>query len=345
MKKLLFKKLCNILDVIEIHGIEGKDLEYAIEKELIKMNISYSHTELTQLLAYLFTYHFLRDTTRGIDLSPCATIFAKADANSRIEALAIFECLYQYVPYRPIFQQLLTSMIHKLDLYGYLDEISYSICTQTNLFFEEDSYVRLRKEYLDDLKSMMAEYDAAPANFFPLSVTLCARYTSSIVAHEDPTIEYKNKSNSIVPYDHIKEIIHIIPRRGVPSDRNETKALQTFYKDTLFHEFDHACPICGIDLPHMLIASHIKPFRDCAHIYEAIDHNNGLLLCRNHDYLFDQGYISFAEDGHLLICKELQEKKDLFAFVLQKDFHLNAQLLTKERQLFLNYHREHIFKQ
>lgn len=86
-------------------------------------------------------------------------------------------------------------------------------------------------------------------------------------------------------YKYKQTILSIIPRRGIPHDRDETKALQSFYKDTLFHEFDHACPLCGINIPHMLIASHIKPFRDCAHIYEAIDHNNGLLLCRNHDYL------------------------------------------------------------
>jgi predicted restriction endonuclease len=63
------------------------------------------------------------------------------------------------------------------------------------------------------------------------------------------------------------------------------------------HEFDHQCPICGTNIPAMLIASHIKPFRDCAHIFECADHNNGLLLCRNHDYLFDQGYFSLNEDG------------------------------------------------
>lgn len=95
----------------------------------------------------------------------------------------------------------------------------------------------------------------------------------------------------------------------------------------------------------MLIASHIKPFRDCAHLYEPIDNNNGLLLCRNHDYLFDQGYISFNDDGFLLISKELKKTRSYREmYHLPLNFKLDERLLTKERKLFLQYHRSHIFR-
>ncbi len=142
-----------------------------------------------------------------------------------------------------------------------------------------------------------------------------------------------------------KNIIHgIIPRKGIPHDRDETKALQVFYKDTLFHEFDHSCPICGINIPHMLIASHIKPFRDCAHIYEAIDHDNGLLLCRNHDYLFDQGYFTFDENGYIIFSEELLEKDNLdSAYSLRKNYRLAECYLSENRMKFMAYHREFIF--
>lgn len=344
MKKMMFKKILAILDAIEIHGIEVHDLAPAILKELGKESIYEKEQHLHQFVQYLYDHHFLRDTTRGADLSPSATIFSKSDSNSRVEALSIFECLYQCKEFRQNLQSLMMNRVHKIDLYSYFDEISYSILTQTSLFYEESDFVRLRKEYLQDIQSIIDEYEVYGTDSLLLSVTLCARYTSSIVSHEDPSIDYKNKSNQIVPYDRLPSIIRIIPRRGVPNDRNETKALQTFYKDTLFHECDHACPICEIDIPHMLIASHIKPFRDCAHIYEAIDHNNGLLLCRNHDYLFDQGYLSFADDGKILISQYLQKKANLVAYHVDPEYHLSEHLLTKERRLFLAYHREFIYK-
>lgn len=341
MKKTTFKKLLSILDYVEIQGVELKDVENAIMKELHKDDIILYDVNLSDVVSYLVKRKFLKDTKRGIDLSPCATIYAKSDANSRIEALAMFECLYQNEEYRNTFHKLLKERIHKVDLYSYFDENSYSLLTQTSYFFQEDDYVRLRREYYEDVTSIMQEYkEHTPL----LSVTLCARYLADIVSHEDPRIEYKNQRNPIVAYKNLATIQRIFPRRGVPSDRNETKALQTFYKDTLFHECDHACPICEIDIAHMLIASHIKPFRDCAHIYEAIDHNNGLLLCRNHDYLFDQGYISFDDNGYIIICSELLDKGNLASYAIRKNYRLPEELLTHERKLFLAYHREVIFK-
>lgn len=343
MKKNLFKRILNILDVIEVQGIERNELSTCLLRELKKESLFYGDVDLNKIVAYLFSSHFIKDTKHGIDLSPCGTIYAKADANSRVEALSLLECLYQNVELRGIFAELLEVSMHRVDLYSYFDEISYSLLTQSSLFYEEQNEVRLRREYCDDIKAIINEYEDE-MNSPLLSTTLCSRYTSSIVSHENPNIEYKNQGNTIIQYPKLATIVKLIPRRGVPCDRDETKALQSFYKDTLFHEFNHACPICAIDIPHMLIASHIKPFRDCAHIYETIDHNNGLLLCRNHDYLFDQGYISFQDNGNLMISSFLQQKQTLQSYVLKKTFRLPSIYLTQERCLFLAYHRANIFK-
>ena len=131
-------------------------------------------------------------------------------------------------------------------------------------------------------------------------------------------------------------------KTGVPIDRDSTKELQAFFKDCLFHEFDHSCCICGVSLPSMLIASHIKPFRDCGHLVEAIDSSNGLLLCRNHDYLFDQGYISFDEEGHMMIASELKNKELIYS--LDKGFQFKKIHLNENRKHFLAYHRKTYFK-
>ena len=48
-----------------------------------------------------------------------------------------------------------------------------------------------------------------------------------------------------------------------------------------------------------LIASHIKPWSKCKS-NQKLDVNNGLLLCPNHDRLFDEGWISFDEIGKII---------------------------------------------
>lgn len=59
------------------------------------------------------------------------------------------------------------------------------------------------------------------------------------------------------------------------------------------------CRLTGVADPHFLIASHIKPWRDCSD-QEKLDGCNGLLLSPHVDRLFDRGLISFADDGTLV---------------------------------------------
>ena len=157
-------------------------------------------------------------------------------------------------------------------------------------------------------------------------------------------LEMRNTELKMIHYEHKEVILDIMNTMGIPVDRDESKELQTFFKDCLFNEFNHCCAICGIHLPQMLIASHIKPFRDCAHVYEAMDNNNGLLLCRNHDYLFDQGYISFDEQGQVLLCAELLRDPHFKAYGVTPSLRLIERYLTQSRVEFLKYHKKNYFK-
>ncbi|MFR5527154.1 MAG: HNH endonuclease, partial [[Clostridium] innocuum] len=79
--------------------------------------------------------------------------------------------------------------------------------------------------------------------------------------------------------------------------------------------------------------------------YEAIDHDNGLLLCRNHDYLFDQGYFTFDENGYIIFSEELLDKENLdSAYSLRKNYRLQDCYLSENRMKFMAYHREFIFR-
>ncbi|MBT0671777.1 HNH endonuclease [Novosphingobium profundi] len=62
---------------------------------------------------------------------------------------------------------------------------------------------------------------------------------------------------------------------------------------------EKCCRLTGVSDPHFLIASHIKPWRDCSD-QEKLDGCNGLLLSPHVDRLFDRGLISFDNDGTVL---------------------------------------------
>lgn len=65
-------------------------------------------------------------------------------------------------------------------------------------------------------------------------------------------------------------------------------------------QFEPACRLTGVTDERFLVASHIKAW-SLSDDFEKIDGNNGLLLSPHVDRLFDRGYISFADDGSLLV--------------------------------------------
>lgn len=64
------------------------------------------------------------------------------------------------------------------------------------------------------------------------------------------------------------------------------------------------CYVTRIDDDRFLRASHILPWSDATN-EQRLNPSNGLLLSPNFDHLFDKAYISFEDDGRLLVSKSL----------------------------------------
>lgn len=344
MEKAYLKHILSLLDNYEIQGI---DFERALEDVYAQLRQESRHapakSEVRADLQAIIDTSLMKRLTRGYDVTPNATAFAHAAMRSTLEDLALLACIVSDHNAQPGLIDLLSKPVFPQEtLRQLLHPLFYECARECRTFVAANTHgcLTFPQEIREDCMRILNEYQ----NDKPLvSPTVLCHYLKSI--YPASRSNWKNADRSIVPYPYLPEILQLLPRRGIPNNRDESKQLQAFYKDTLFHEFDHRCPICGIDLPHMLIGSHIKPFRDCAHLYEPIDHNNGLLLCRNHDYLFDQGYITFDDAGMLQLSRELALHPDVRTiFQLPKHFCLDASLLSEERRLFLAYHRRHIFR-
>lgn len=66
-----------------------------------------------------------------------------------------------------------------------------------------------------------------------------------------------------------------------------------------------ACPVTGINFPALLRASHIKPWADCKSSKERLDPYNGIMLAAHIDALFDEGWISFTNQGAIIVSNKL----------------------------------------
>tara|TARA_R110002050_G_scaffold79961_1_gene171011 strand:- start:6127 stop:7050 length:924 start_codon:yes stop_codon:yes gene_type:complete len=100
------------------------------------------------------------------------------------------------------------------------------------------------------------------------------------------------------------------------------------------------CSLSGCTKIELLIASHIKPWRDCD-TNEAIDPMNSLLLMPNYDALFDKGFITFCDRGKIKLSPHLDE-------TTAKIFGINPNMALRETCRghipFLTYHRENVFR-
>jgi hypothetical protein len=125
--------------------------------------------------------------------------------------------------------------------------------------------------------------------------------------------------------------------------RKRNPYLHLIYKNQLKEESfsvynDEKCMVEQLSYP-TLIASHIKPFIK-SNENEAYDPNNGILLSRNIDSLFDLGYITFNDSGKIIFSNHL--KKDIFNFF--SSYRLDKRFLNKKRLEYLTYHRNEIFE-
>ena len=71
---------------------------------------------------------------------------------------------------------------------------------------------------------------------------------------------------------------------------------QDVFRDALMQYWGGRCPLTGITDPALLRASHIVPWADCSD-EQRLNVHNGLLLSALWDAAFDQGLVSFADDG------------------------------------------------
>jgi putative restriction endonuclease len=104
--------------------------------------------------------------------------------------------------------------------------------------------------------------------------------------------------------------------------------------------FEQECRVTGVKESQLLIASHIKPWKD-SNNDERLNGHNGLFLSPHVDKLFDLGFITFEDSGKLVTSPML----DLD--VLDR-WHIARNTKVKSfdtvQSYFLDHHRENVFR-
>lgn len=175
-----------------------------------------------------------------------------------------------------------------------------------------------------------------------------------------PSFNSFSQSKQIIPLEYLDNILNLLQRTNnllLDEDSNviseienanvgglEKAALvkvrvnQGVFRDKLLKKYSKCC-LCGVSDISLLTASHIKPWAE-SDSNEKLYVENGLLFCPNHDKLFDGGWISFDDNGTIMISNSLRQNDKIFMNV-RKDMKI---VLSEKNKRYMEYHRENIYK-
>lgn len=131
----------------------------------------------------------------------------------------------------------------------------------------------------------------------------------------------------------------------VPS-ATQTEALaqqrlgQARYRAALMALWNGACALTGVDIPELLRASHAKPWSDASD-RERLDPFNGLLLEVRFDQLFDQGLISFNDEGIMITSVRLSTDHCRRLGITP---NMRLRFIRPAHLPYLAWHRERVFQ-
>lgn len=124
---------------------------------------------------------------------------------------------------------------------------------------------------------------------------------------------------------------------------------QDYFRRMILANYNSRCAITGIDIPQLLMASHIIPWADKKHLKDRLNPCNGICLSALYDKAFDKGLITISPDDYTICLSEA-----LREYESQEYFDLHFGSIAGQKIImpiehspnpdFLAYHRDHIFQ-
>ena len=123
---------------------------------------------------------------------------------------------------------------------------------------------------------------------------------------------------------------------------------QDYFRRMILTNYGFRCALTGIDIPQLLLASHIIPWKDKTHKTERLNPCNGICLSALYDKAFDKGLITFSPDDYTVNISSVlrdntgKEYFDIhFGCIIGKKINMPSKYLPDRD--FLAYHKEKVF--
>lgn len=140
----------------------------------------------------------------------------------------------------------------------------------------------------------------------------------------------------------------IIARSAGPTQQPrmvQTRLTQSFFRRSVLACYQDTCCICGLDLPPLLVASHIVPW--AAREDVRTDPQNGLCLCSLHDRAFDRGLLTVATNLTVNVSPFVHRSEAWFTKTAIGQFSgksITLPIRFTPRTDYLQWHGDNVFR-
>ena len=112
---------------------------------------------------------------------------------------------------------------------------------------------------------------------------------------------------------------------------------QDYFRDMVLSSYNNRCCITGIEVPELLVASHIIPWAKEKRF--RLDPQNGLCLNALHDKAFDRGLIT-VDEGYCVVISSKLRKRGYSVFNSYEGKRITLPGKFRPSQEFLSEHRD-----
>jgi putative restriction endonuclease len=125
----------------------------------------------------------------------------------------------------------------------------------------------------------------------------------------------------------------------------KTRVNQSVFREMVLANYSTKCAITGIDLPQLLLASHIIPWSKNEE--HRLNPENGICLSALYDKAFDKGLISINNNYKVILSTSLKKKSQMdfyqTHFAPVENLKINEPMKYLPKKEFLEYHMDTIF--
>lgn len=182
----------------------------------------------------------------------------------------------------------------------------------------------------------------------PVTTTLPAGAVGARVVDDRPALQRALRRAWQLSRTLPNELLHAFERRtrALPRSTEAERLVvqrvgQDLFREGLLDYWEGRCAVTGLGVRELLRASHIKPWAECETDAERLDVFNGFLLEARIDAVFDQGFVTVADDGRVVVAAELgTDARELLGLNEER----RVVWLDQQHRAYLAWHRTRVFR-